>query len=296
MEEALPQPRQYLGKPGEDPASPPWASGNYVGPYWSDGKLQSSVEWGEAPALHEIDEAARRHDAAYAHFKDSKHRAAADLMFAEEMDRLKGKYGNKIADDPRVAKAAVLYGNHIGRKASGFFSDVARFGGVTGILPAILKLGVENIRDSHQMTKGTYLQKERDAVKLYYKTDPRLKPEDSSGRGPIKKVEVQPMPLPRTPAGRKTTVAPQNPGQTGSREVERQRLETLSNPFPPTPNFIAVSSRKKRIKSQAARFKKFINLRKQAEVQPLLKHEVPSRVERARLGTQFKGKQKLNKC
>jgi hypothetical protein len=59
METPTPTTTKYLGKEGEDPTAPFWASGNYIGPYWSDGKLQESVEWGDRPVLNELDEIAR---------------------------------------------------------------------------------------------------------------------------------------------------------------------------------------------------------------------------------------------
>ena len=83
------QPHDYQGTPGEDPTSLPWTHGNYVGPYWSDGKLQSSVEWGTANPIDELDNLARQHDAAYAHWTDRAHREAADKLFADEAQKLK---------------------------------------------------------------------------------------------------------------------------------------------------------------------------------------------------------------
>lgn len=54
--------------------------GNYCGPYWSDGKWQTSVV-GTKPAVDEFDESCRRHDAAYATGADLK---KADFDFYRE--------------------------------------------------------------------------------------------------------------------------------------------------------------------------------------------------------------------
>lgn len=163
-------PRQYLGQPGEDPSSPFWASGNYVGPYWSNGKVQSSVEWGDLDPFNDLDRLARMHDAAYAHFPDEKHREAADQLFADEAEKLKVKYGKKFADDPKFAAAAVRYGNYAMRQAG----KLARYAvGPTPLFGA-LKFGVENIIEMHKRISGTHLKNELERVRKFYMTDPKL--------------------------------------------------------------------------------------------------------------------------
>nr|UHS71946.1 MAG: hypothetical protein 2 [Hubei sediment luteo-like virus 2] len=170
MNAPLPAETKYLGQPGEDPTSPFWASGNYVGPYWSDGKVQESVEWGDKPALHALDELARQHDAAYAHYKDEKHREAADMIFAEEAKKLKQKYGSKWADDPQIAARLVEYGNHTQRQVS----KLAKIG-VLGpaALPWLIYHQASNMIDNHKRIKGTYLTKEMGDVRKLYSTDPK---------------------------------------------------------------------------------------------------------------------------
>ncbi len=86
-------------------------TGNYTGPYWSDGKLQESVAFGQSEAASELDALSRLHDTAYAVYKDRAHRAAADRIYYEESQKLKGMF-------PSLAGHAVLYGNQMSEKAS----------------------------------------------------------------------------------------------------------------------------------------------------------------------------------
>lgn len=183
------EPRQYQGTPGEDPSSPFWASGNYVGPYWSDGKAQSSVEWGDKDPFHDLDRLARMHDAAYAHFKDEKHREAADQLFADEAEKLKGKFGKKFADDPRFAAAAVRYGNYAMRQAKKLGGYAASMTPVFGAL----RFGVENIIEMHKRVNGTHLKNELERVRRFYMTDPKLVGDiQKSTTKPMKTVVVKP--------------------------------------------------------------------------------------------------------
>ncbi len=169
METPLPATTQYLGKEGEDPSNPFWTSGNYVGPYWSDGKVQESVEWGDSPALHALDDLARQHDAAYARYKDDKHREAADMIFAQEAKKLKEKYGSKWADDPRIAARLVEYGNFTARTVKKLVR-AAPYG-----LPGLLAYQVGNMVDNYKRIKGTYLKNEQSELKKFYETDPHRK-------------------------------------------------------------------------------------------------------------------------
>lgn len=74
---------------------------NYIGPYWSNGKLQSSVAYGNKRPKTRTDALARLHDTAYAVYPDKKHRRAADKVFHDEtkgLAHLLGDivwYGNK---------------------------------------------------------------------------------------------------------------------------------------------------------------------------------------------------------
>ncbi len=80
---------------------------NYCGPYWSDGKFQSSVASGREP-VSELDAACMRHDRAYALAKTQHDLIVADNKFYNETKKLgiRGpiygglvKYGNSIARD-----------------------------------------------------------------------------------------------------------------------------------------------------------------------------------------------------
>jgi len=177
---------------GEDPSAPPWGHGNYVGPYWSNGKVQESVEWGDKEPIDELDELARQHDAAYAHFKDRPRREAADLIFATEARKLNRKLGGTLTSDPRFAAAMVEYGNYAGRQAAKLATDVGTgFKMGLGPLAGVLKFGVDNIREMNQRIHGTHLKKELETVRAFYNTDPRLIGKTSStDSGPIKVTKV----------------------------------------------------------------------------------------------------------
>ncbi len=138
-------------------------AGNYTGPYWSDGTIQPSVEWGASDPQSDLDFLSRQHDSAYAHFKDRGHREAADRLYKAEADKLVGRF-------PELAGKAVLYGNYAGRQASQLAKDVGMFGG----LPGLIKFGVGNIVNAQKMLNGTYLKKETEAVQKYYSSDPKL--------------------------------------------------------------------------------------------------------------------------
>jgi hypothetical protein len=79
---------------------------NYTGPYISDGKFQSSVEFGQTPPKDALDAISRLHDSAYAHWDDSQHRRAADIIYAKEA----AKIDDSLAG---IAGFSVLYGNQI---------------------------------------------------------------------------------------------------------------------------------------------------------------------------------------
>lgn len=138
--------------------------GNYVGPYWSDGRVQPSVEWGESEPKHELDALARQHDSAYAKWQDREHREAADRIFADEARKLVGKF-------PNLAANLVQYGNY-GMRQGSELASASRYG-----LPGILYFAGKNILKSHQMLTGSYLKKETQDVKEYYSTDPKLRRE-----------------------------------------------------------------------------------------------------------------------
>lgn len=165
---------QYQGQEGEDPTSPFWAHGNYVGPYWSDGKIQSSVVWGNKEPTDALDALARQHDAAYAHYKDRPHREAADALFAEEARKLTQKYGKGWAADPKVAATLVQYGNYATRQAAKL-GEYTKYGtgGMVGNLIGAARFGIGNLLDAGKMVTGTYLKQEKNDVSKFYGTDPK---------------------------------------------------------------------------------------------------------------------------
>lgn len=138
---------------------------NYIGPHWSDGKWQESVEFGNAPALSEVDAASRLHDSAYAHFKDEAHRIAADEIYSKTLKKLKEKYAF-LADVP-------LYGNYTKNRASEFGSNFVtgmKYGGLVGGLASLVYSGVKGIvRNNDLIQHG---EKYRREVMQYYDTDP----------------------------------------------------------------------------------------------------------------------------
>jgi len=165
MNEQNTPPRQYLGLPDEDPTRPWYASGNYVGPNWSDGKNQESVEFGTAPVKNELDELAYYHDAAYARYKDEAHRRAADEIFYEEAMKLKSKYGLRLKEDPRIAGKLVLYGNYAKQKAVDTASNFAKYG-----VAGLIYQGGKNILEMNSRLTGSHLRAEKKDLMELYKT------------------------------------------------------------------------------------------------------------------------------
>ena len=132
--------------------------GNYIGPYWSDGKWQESVAWGSSDPKDELDYLARLHDTAYATYKDEKHREAADLIFNEKAQALAKKF-------PSLAGNLVQYGNYTERALKRTAGNVAsgfKLGGPIGALGGLVYTGVQNIVNSNKMLSGTYRDWETD--------------------------------------------------------------------------------------------------------------------------------------
>ncbi len=90
---------------------------NFCGPYWSDGKFQSSVEDPERKPVNRLDEACRRHDIAYAKAKgDITKLSQADLEFYNETSAL--------TEHPIrgfVYGRVVYYGNKLARMQAGSY-------------------------------------------------------------------------------------------------------------------------------------------------------------------------------
>lgn len=139
-------------------------SGNYTGPYWSDGKFQESVAFGESDPKSELDALARLHDTAYATYKDRGHREAADEIFNREAKKLVGKF-------PHLAGDLVLYGNYAQRQATQLAKDVTT--PFLGPLLGAAKFAATNVYNANKMLSGTYLKKEKADIEALYARDPR---------------------------------------------------------------------------------------------------------------------------
>ncbi len=195
--------------------------GNYTGPFWSDGKIQPSVEWGEAETKNALDELSRQHDSAYAHFKDEAHREAADIIYQREAKKLIGRF-------PHLAGELVLHGNRTYRGGSELLADTKFLGPVLGAA----YWQVKNMVKSHKMMTGTYLKNELNDVQQYYSTDPKLKTPSLGeiGRQPGVKGNLvttkQPLETVRPIPKNKVAPAPRVDTSAESREAERvERLK-----------------------------------------------------------------------
>jgi len=105
----------------------PYYSENYTGPWLSDGKIQESVANGKSKPKSKLDALSRKHDTAYAVYKDRKHRYQADLAFQRGTEQIGGFV-------PRAAGYAVRYLNQFGdgrtlRDTSGNFRGSLKGGG-----------------------------------------------------------------------------------------------------------------------------------------------------------------------
>lgn len=136
-------------------------SGNYTGPYWSDGKLQTSVEFGSMDPQSELDKLSRLHDSAYAHYADRGHREAADEIYARDAKVLAGKF-------PELAGNIVMYGNYGARQSKQLSADFGTLGPL-----GLIKFAGGNLLNAHKMLNGTYLKKEKGDIERFYGTDPR---------------------------------------------------------------------------------------------------------------------------
>ncbi len=79
---------------------------NYIGPWWSDGKWQSSVAYGKSVPRSKLDEIAREHDTRYAMHRGDRaalrladdifHDRAKELGFVQHLIGDVVKYGNRL--------------------------------------------------------------------------------------------------------------------------------------------------------------------------------------------------------
>lgn len=129
---------------------------NYTGPYWSDAKIQESVEFGKTPPLSALDAESRLHDSAYAHYEDLGHRMAADAIYDSRVSKMGGL--------GQFAGSAVLYGNQTLRAGSNLLSN-SKYGPIGLILGAL-----EN--DYYLYDYMSNVDRYKKEVLAYYDTDP----------------------------------------------------------------------------------------------------------------------------
>lgn len=129
---------------------------NYTGPYWSDGKIQESVEFGQTPPLSALDAESRLHDSAYAHYSDLVHRMAADAIYEERVAKLGGF--------AKFAGEAVLYGNQTLRAGLNLleYSKYGPLGVVAGSL----------VNDYYLFDYMNNSDRYKKEILAYYATDP----------------------------------------------------------------------------------------------------------------------------
>lgn len=129
----------------------------YTGPFWSDGRLQSSVKFGSNKPIDETDYESRLHDTAYAVYSDEKHRTAADWLYKERLDKvptLKAK----------IVKNLPYYGNQL------------TTGHVSGLLSPLSSLAMYDYilhiyNTDRKIKNGEYMKEIADVQNLYL-TDP----------------------------------------------------------------------------------------------------------------------------
>ncbi len=128
----------------------------YTGPYWSDGKIQSSVEFGESFTPTYLAYNSRLHDSAFAHFQDDRHRTAADWIYRQSL-----RFDDSVKS--QIVRQLPFVGNHVGFLLPLFTSGLA---GPAALLAALevslLKRDIEN---------GAYDSEIRDVLQ-FYNTDP----------------------------------------------------------------------------------------------------------------------------
>lgn len=131
---------------------------NYTGPFWSDGKIQNSVEFGLSPTYDEVDTASRLHDSAFAHFGDARHRRAADKIYQTTLSNVSGFKSALVRNLP-------LYGNFLGSDLSGLLAPMSFLNAALAIY------AISELED--EFRQGKYDKEIADVMK-YYTTDPTM--------------------------------------------------------------------------------------------------------------------------
>ncbi len=145
----------------------PGMFGNYIGPKWSNGEFQDSVEWGDKAPQDELDLAAYYHDSAYAKFKDSDRRYAADKIFAEEARRIGTPLAKAAAE---LVEKGNIFGNGLSRLKKNV--EAGMVAGGAGVVGALAYTAVQNIFEANKRLPGGSMEKTLKEVQAYYETDP----------------------------------------------------------------------------------------------------------------------------
>jgi len=129
----------------------------YTGPFWSNGRFQSSVKFGSNKPIDETDYESRLHDTAYAVYDDDAHRTVADWLYKERLDKiptLKAK----------IVKNLPYYGNQLNAgHVSGLLSPLS----ILALYDYILRV----YNTERKFKNGEYMKEIADVQNLY-KQDP----------------------------------------------------------------------------------------------------------------------------
>lgn len=94
---------------------------HYTGPYWSDGKFQTSVEKGERRPSSKLDRLSKRHDNQY-------YSCGSNLDCLDDADELYYQASRGMSIVPRVVGLMPKYGNQPGRQATRLGRKVLKMG------------------------------------------------------------------------------------------------------------------------------------------------------------------------
>jgi len=201
--------------------------GNYIGPYWSDGKFQNSVAFGQAEVTSVLDYLARFHDSVYAVYKDREHREASDIFFNDIAQTLKSNFAH-------VAGTSVLYGNYLARQMSNVASEVKtrlQAGDFPGAVVTLASTGFGNIKEASRLTNEKYLRNEWNHIKELYRNNPASVGISTESVNPTNVKVDKPQVQPRTqkdPSSASKDIVPRTQnGSDGVSRVSRKGPQTF---------------------------------------------------------------------
>lgn len=152
---------------------------NYCGPYWSDGKLQSSVANGSSKPVSDLDAECQKHDAAYAKAETEKDLVAADEQFYKATQDL-GIRGP-------IYGSAVLHGNRLARLATKFAKPNVMSALLSAIIPS--KYWYSNTAARNQQKALNEAANKKNAV------HPADVPDKPSGKAPTADITADQVPV-----------------------------------------------------------------------------------------------------